>query len=245
MAYEIIIKDMKDYPKLTKEEKNKIFSKTPFTLSGGDVAAIMGVNPYETNVQLYNRKIKRQRRDVSDAMLRGMDYETAVKMMFKWEYQEWFEQEGFQGQVRSLEVPYLTGVPDDILTTLKDIDFDGLEIPAGTKILHEIKSKYLTAKEAGFKTMSENLKHYLYYIDIMYEVQMQLYMWIMDLDYGLYTMCGVNAPRGIPERNTVISSSILIRDDEKIKRILESCSLFYNRLLNKKEPPLYQLPGGF
>ena len=245
MAYEIIIKDMKDYSKLSKEQKQEIFGKTAFTLSGGDVAAIMGVNLYETNVQLYNRKIKRQRRDVSDAMLRGMDYETAVKMMFKWEYQEFFSQDGFQGQVRSLEKPYLTGVPDDILTTLKDIDLDGLEIPAGTKVLHEIKSKYLGSKEAGFRTMQENIMHYLNYISPMYEVQMQLYMWIMDLQFGVYTMAGVVAPRGFPERSTMITSRILVRNDERIQRILESCEHFYNRLLTKREPALYQLPGGF
>lgn len=62
MSYEIVIGDMSIYNTLTPEEKKSIFGKTPFTISGGDIPAIMGVNPYETNVELYRRKKKKKKK---------------------------------------------------------------------------------------------------------------------------------------------------------------------------------------
>ena len=243
MGYEIIIPDMNKYSEMSSEEKKKIFT-TDYTISGGDIAAIMGVNPYENNVQLYNRKIKFLRKDLKPSMLRGMDYEKGVKFMFKWEYEGIFKQTGFTGMIKSIEKPYITGVPDDILICEQDIDMGEYIIPAGEKILHEIKSKFLQKKETGYNSLYENLQHYINYLEPMYEVQMQLYMWIMELKYGLYTICGVTAPFKSTERHTQIGSRILVRDDERIKQILTKCDTFYRHLLSKDEPALYQRIGG-
>lgn len=243
MGYSIIVPDMSRYDELTPEQKKEIFT-TEYTISGGDVASIMGVNPYENNVQLYERKVKRKRKDISPAMTRGMDYEKGVKHMFKWEYAEIFEQTGFQGMVKSKERPYITGVPDDILISLKDIDMEDYTIFKGTNIIHEIKSKFLQKKEAGFKTLYDNLQHYMNYLDPMYEVQIQLYMWIMGLDFALYTMCGVLAPFNSTERYTQINSRLVLRDEERINEILKNCDRFYRNLLSKNEPALYQRLGG-
>ena len=139
MSYEIVIGDMSIYNTLTPEEKKSIFGKTPFTISGGDIPAIMGVNPYETNVELYRRKKKRKRKDLNEAMERGFDYETAVKLMFKHEYKNILKQTGFKGMVRNIELPYLTGVPDDILIAESDIKGEDNEIliTKDTRLVHE------------------------------------------------------------------------------------------------------------
>ena len=246
MSYEIVIGDMSIYNTLTPEEKKTIFGKTPFTISGGDIPAIMGVNPYETNVELYRRKKKRKRKDLNEAMERGFDYETAVKLMFKHEYKGILKQTGFKGMVRNIELPYLTGVPDDILIAVNDIKGEDNEIliTADTKLVHEIKSKYLIKKEAGFNNLDENMQNYVNFIHPMYELQMQFYLYLLDLKFGVYTISIVSAPYYTSDRKTVVTSRILERDDIRINYMLNEVDDFYQRLINDREPALKQRTGG-
>ena len=61
MSYRVIIDDMSNYSNMTREEKASIFADTPFTISGGDIPSIMGINPYKggSNVDLYYNKINK------------------------------------------------------------------------------------------------------------------------------------------------------------------------------------------
>ena len=246
MDYEIMIPRMDMYDTLLPEEKKEIFGVTPYTISGGDIPTIMGVNPYETNVELFKRKIRPRKREKTPEMERGIDYEAATKLMFKHEYRGIFKQTGFNAMIRSTKTPYLIGVPDDILITETEIKNEENEVIAvsGEKMIHEIKSKYLIKKEAGFKTIDENMYHYVNFVIPMYEMQMQLYLYLTGLKFGVYTISIVSAPFYTSDRKTIVTSRILERDDVRIEVMLKEADEFYQRLLSKKEPAIKQRSGG-
>ena len=179
-------------------------------------------------------------------MERGFDYETAVKLMFKHEYKGILKQTGFKGMIRDIEIPYLTGVPDDILIAESDIKGEDNEIlvPADTELVHEIKSKYLIKKEAGYNNLDENMQNYINYVQPIYELQMQFYMYLLDLKFGVYTISVVQAPYYSSDRKTVVTSRILERDDVRINHMLNEIDDFYQRLINDREPALKQRIGG-
>ena len=245
MSYRVIIDDMSNYSNMTREEKASIFADTPFTISGGDIPSILGINPYKggSNVDLYYKKINKTKVPQNDAMLRGHDFETAIKLLFKWEYKDIFQQQNFNGMVRSVETPYLTGVPDDILVSQKDIETTDFTIPAGTKFVQEIKSKFISSKASGFKNLSEMFDHFIYNMNPFYEVQQQLYMHIMNIDYGIYTSEVVMAPRNSEYRRSERKSQILVKDNKKIDLILEECEKFYKCLISKTPPAIKQRKG--
>lgn len=242
MQFDIIVPDMTKYSSLTQEEKEKIYT-TPYTIAGGDIPSIMGINPYKgsSNVDLYYKKIEKKRTPVNDAMMRGHDFEAAAKLLFKWTYQGIYKQGGANIMVRSKERPYIVGVPDDIVMSEKDMEYEKLEIiiPAKTKFIHEIKSKFLTRKLAGYQSLEDMANFYLNMIDQFYEVQMQLYLYITGLKYALYTIIVVTAPPYSDFRKTEIKTLLVLRNDELIQNILRNCDDFYQHLLDKKPPAIF------
>lgn len=111
-------------------------------IGGSDASAILGLNPYKTNVQLWEEKTGRRSEDESISNLACVKYGTAaeqhLRALFELDYPQYKVDYDEYRQYRNLIYPFIAGTLDGVLTDKTTATQGVLEIKT-TEILSSMQ----------------------------------------------------------------------------------------------------------
>lgn len=192
-------------------------------LGGSDVACILGLNPYKTNLQLYREKVGLvEAPDLSGnaAVEYGTKAEEHIRALFQLDHSE-------------LKVEYdgnHSWLNDKYPFAAASLDGRSEEKETGRKGILEIKTAIITSKAQAEKWNNRIPDNY--YCQVVY------YLGVTEWDFiDLRARLRHEYPgnRYIVERDYHIERS---ECEEDIPIVMEAAAMFYDRLKKKEEPPL-------
>lgn len=178
-------------------------------IGGSDASIILNENPYKTKLELFEEKSKRiNAEDLSNnkSVQKGVLLEPLIRQMFAIENKETYEVLEDDNTYFSIEYPFMLANVDGLLINKATTEVIGLEI----------KTARVT------KIWKE--------IPLHYYIQCQHYMAVLGLKKFIlvaYFTTGYN---------NEIRQYEIERSDNDIKYIIECEKIFYNDLINDKEP---------
>ena len=208
--------------KKCKNRESWLKNRTKY-LGGSDVACILGLNPYKSNLELYREKIGLVAPpDLSGnaAVEYGTKAEEHIRALFALDHQE-------------LEVSYVENNSwhnSKYPFAAASLDAWSAEKESGRRGIVEIKTAIITSKAQAEKwdgRIPDN-----YYCQVVY------YLGVTEWDYvDLRARLRYEYPneRFVVERDYHIERS---ECEEDIPIVMEAAAMFYDRLKKKEEPPL-------
>ncbi|WP_059068365.1 YqaJ viral recombinase family protein [Mediterraneibacter massiliensis] len=191
-------------------------------IGGSDASAIVGMNPYKSNIDLFEEKTGRRiPEDISkkSCVIYGKKAEAPIRELFKLDYPEYRVEHHEYRILQSLEYPFMQASLDGELT-----DFEGrkgiLEIKT-TNILQSMQ------REKWQERIPDN-----YYIQVLHYLLVTGYEFVV-LRAHLNTDWG-------EERRTTVKHYLIERTEvkEDLKMLLKEEQKFWKYVESGRKPPL-------
>ena len=188
-------------------------------IGGSDVGIIMGLNPYNSDIQrLWRIKTGReQQEDISNnpAIVRGVKSEDLLIEHFKINNPN-YSVSKLKKTLVSLKFPFMSANLDSVLINEK-----------GEKGVLEIKTSYCPT----FKHYTENWKED---IPIYYYLQVQHYLMVTGWKYAILY---ADLKLGFADNEHKFKQYYIVRNVEDIEILIQKEIWFNSLIVNDKEPP--------
>ncbi|MDD2268934.1 MAG: YqaJ viral recombinase family protein [Eubacteriales bacterium] len=224
----IILGDFNDpkYKKLSPDALQKLFEESryygldgsvkPFAIGGSDVASIYGESPWNTPLDLYWGKLKREKALVyeenEEAKDAGHKSEAIVLNTF-------CKKSGLKARQNTVQARH-----PDYPHCVANVD--GFVVENGKVGIYEGKTTSCDSFNAIIKWKKKELPIY-------YELQVRFYMGVWDMDFAYVCCCWGN-----PFKTNEIGYIRVERDKALEKAIFEDCEEFVTECLKGKVPSL-------
>ena len=193
-------------------------------IGGSDVSIIMGVNPYNSDIQkLWRIKTGRiEQEDISNnpAVKRGVDSENLLIEHFKINNPDYTVSK-LEKTLESIEYPFMSANLDGVL------EFNG-------------KKGVLEIKTASCQKYDDYEEKWKNDIPIYYYLQIQHYLKVTGWEYAILY---ADIKLGFAQNKHEIRQYFIERDEPDIKKMMEAEIWFNSLIINDIEPPYIKKLG--
>lgn len=219
-------------------------------IGGSDCSAIVGFNPYKTNVDLWNEKMSETHIEIPDnpAMKYGRDTEDAIRTIFQADYDGYLKVTHTNELLVSKEHDFIRASLDGEIEVLEDVKISSyfknwnkeikepapqpFELKKGMKGVLEIKTTELMS--SIHKEKWNNQVPYNYYCQILH------YLYVTNYDFAiLRALINTEDENGVKTSHTRTYVFMRSMHQDSMGFLINKEIEFWNEyVLKKEQPPL-------